>query len=224
MQHRTVGDLMTRDVVRVHRDAPFKTIIRLMAESEVTALPVVDDLDHPVGVVSEADLLRTVAAHPDPAGLPLSPRLLEGDQPGAEGVTAGELMSAPPVCARPGWTVVEAARLMDAERVKRLPVVDETDTLVGIVSRADLLRIFLRRDEAMRDEIIVDVLTRTLHLAPTDVVVTVQDGRVTLKGNVDAPSLVPVIERLCRGVDGVVSVSADLSLRAEGAQTPGGVA
>ncbi|MFJ7297381.1 CBS domain-containing protein [Streptomyces collinus] len=219
MQHRTVGDLMTHGVVLARRDTPFKNIVSLLSENEVTALPVVDDLGHPVGVVSEADLLRTVAARPDPAGLPRSPYASNGARAANDDVTAEQLMSAPAVCARPGWTVVEAARLMDTEGVKRLPVVDESETLVGIVSRGDLLRVFLRRDDALRDEIAGDVLVRTLGLAPSDVAVDVRDGRVTLKGQVETEEIIPVIERLCRGVDGVVSVDSALHRRSDG--TPG---
>ncbi|MFI0266638.1 CBS domain-containing protein [Streptomyces luteogriseus] len=218
MQHRTVGDLMTHGVVLARQDTPFKNLVSLLSENEVTALPVVDAIGHPVGVVSEADLLRTVAARPDPSGLPRSPNASNGARAANDGITAEQLMSAPAVCARPGWTVVEAARLMDTEGVKRLPVVDETERLVGIVSRADLLRVFLRRDDALRDEIAGDVLVRTLGLAPSDVAVDVRDGRVTLKGRVETEQIIPVIERLCGGVDGVVSVDSDLH-RLDG--TPG---
>ncbi|WP_030230967.1 MULTISPECIES: CBS domain-containing protein [unclassified Streptomyces] len=221
MQHRTVGELMTRGVVRVRQETPFKQVAGMLADHDVTALPVVDDLDQPVGVVSEADLLRTVAARPDPGGLPLPSARLNATLPTDDGTTAGELMTAPAVCARPEWTVVEAARLMDGAGVKRLPVVDEAGTLVGIVSRGDLLRVFLRRDEALRDEITRDVLARTLGLAPDDVTVDVHEGRVTLKGRVETGRLVPVIERLCRGVDGVVSVEADLSCRFDEPPGPG---
>ncbi|MGW5202052.1 CBS domain-containing protein [Streptomyces spiralis] len=219
MQHRTVEDLMTHSVVRVQRDTPFKKIVRTLADHDVTAVPVVDDLGHPVGVVSEADLLRTVADRPDPAGL-LPPLRADGLDTAPEGATAEELMTAPPVCARPEWSVVEAARTMDANKVKRLPVVGETGVLVGIVSRGDLLRIFLRRDEAIREEISGDVLVRTLGLAPADLTITVTDGRVAVTGTVQDESLVPVIEQLCRGVDGVVSVTADITSRADGPSGP----
>ncbi len=221
MQHRTVEDLMAHGVVRVQRDTPFKQIVRTLADHDVTAVPVVDDLGHPVGVVSEADLLRTVAGRPDPAGLLPQPPA-DGLDTASEGATAEELMTAPPVCARPEWSVVEAARAMDAHKVKRLPVVDESGVLVGIVSRGDLLRIFLRRDEAIREEIGRDVLVHTLGFAPSDLAITVTDGRVALTGTVEDHSLVPVIERLCRGVDGVVSVTTDITVRADGPSGPSG--
>ncbi|MFG3527222.1 CBS domain-containing protein [Streptomyces sp. NPDC047917] len=221
MHHRTVADLMTRDVVRARRDLPFKEIVRLLAENDVTAMPVVDELDRPMGVVSEADLLRKSADLTDPTGRTPIPHLEAWERAKAEGARAEELMSAPAVCARPDWTVVEAARLMEVQDVKRLPVVDETDKLLGIVSRRDLLRVFLRHDDAIREEITRDVLQRTMGLAPSAVTVEVRQGEVTLEGSVEFKSLIPVIERLCRSVDGVVSVAGHLAHRAgDGPSTP----
>jgi CBS-domain-containing membrane protein len=124
-------------------------------------------------------------------------------------------MSAPAVCARPEWTVVEAARLMEVQNVKRLPVVDETDKLLGIVSRSDLLRVFLRRDDAIHEEINRDVLQRTMGLAPSEVTVEVREGQVSLGGSVEFKSLIPIIERLCRSVDGVVSVAEHVAYRTD---------
>ncbi|RZB15308.1 CBS domain-containing protein [Streptomyces sp. F001] len=215
MHHRTVAELMTRDVVRARRELPFKDIVKLLAENDVTAVPVVDELDRPMGVVSEADLLRKSADQADPSGLTPIPHLEAWERAKAEGARAEELMSAPAVCARPEWTVVEAARLMEVHGVKRLPVVDETDRLQGIVSRSDLLRIFLRRDDAIRDEITRDVLHRTMGLAPSEVTVEVHEGQVILGGSVEFKSLIPIIERLCRSVDGVVSVAQHVTYRTD---------
>jgi len=219
MHHRTVADLMTRDVVRARRDTLFKEIVELLAENDVTAVPVVDELDHPLGVVSEADLLRKCSAQTDPSGRILLPHPEAWERAKAEGTRAEELMSAPAVCARPEWSVVEAARCMAEQNIKRLPVVDEADRLQGIVSRADLLRTFLRRDEAIRDEITGDVLQQTLDLAPSEVTVEVHDGQVTLRGSVETMSLTPIVERLCRSVDGVVSVAAHLGHRTDDSQS-----
>jgi CBS domain-containing protein len=211
---------MTREVVRARRDLPFKEIVKLLAENDVTAVPVVDDLDRPMGVVSEADLLRKSSSQSDPSGRTPIPHLEASERAKAEGARAEEVMSAPAVCARPEWTVVEAARLMAVQNVKRLPVVDEADRLQGIVSRGDLLRIFLRRDDAIRDEIASDVLQRTLGIDSSEVTVEVREGRVTLGGSVEVKSLIPIIERLCRSVDGVVSVSAHIAYRTDDSQGP----
>ncbi|MFF9819771.1 CBS domain-containing protein [Streptomyces sp. NPDC014006] len=211
MWHRTVSELMTTSVVRAHRDTGFKEIAKLLAEYGITAVPVVDDDERPVGVISEADLLRKEAGQLDAVGLPPVLRPEPAARAKAEAVTAGRLMNSPAVTARPQWTAVEAAQVMERHHVKRLPVVDEADRL--IISRADLLRVFLRADSAIREEISREVLLRTLGLTPGAITVRVVDGRVSLKGTVERKSVVPVVVRLCQGVDGVVDVSAELRHR-----------
>ncbi|MFD8325517.1 CBS domain-containing protein [Streptomyces lydicus] len=210
MEHRTIGELMTRKVVSVQLDTPFKEIAQILADHAVSAVPVLDSLGRPAGVVSEADLLRKAADRSDLSGRTPLPHLEAWERARAEGRTAGELMSAPAVCAHPEWTVVEAARLMEVQQVKRLPVVDETDTLLGIVSRADLLRVFLRQDKAIQEEISREVIGRTARLGASAVTADVVQGQVTLHGSVDNPLLIPVLLRMCAGVDGVVAVSEDV--------------
>ncbi|OLZ62745.1 inosine-5'-monophosphate dehydrogenase [Streptomyces amritsarensis] len=209
MRHREVGELMTRDVVTVAGQATFKDVIRTLDEHKVSAVAVTDPAGHPLGVISEGDLLPKPADQGDWFRSLPHPERWESEK--AAGTKAEELMSAPPVCARPDWTVAEAARLMESQRVKRLLVVDDADVLVGIVTRGDLLRIFLRDDDAIRHEITGDVLDRTLHLDPAAVTVDVVDGKVTLNGVVRFRSLIPAVERLCRTVDGVVSVTDRLA-------------
>jgi CBS domain-containing protein len=215
MRQRTVSDLMTHTVFRAHRDTPFKEIAGILADHDITAVPVVDDSDRPVGVVSEADLLRREAARPDPAGLLTFLDTPDDEPPAAVATTAEGLMTSPAVTAHADWSVVQAARVMDGGHVKRLPVVDGTGRLVGIVSRADLLRVFLRRDSLIREEIAGEILDRTLGIGPDEVTVRVTDGRVRLHGTVDRRSLVGVVVRLCEGVDGVVDVTADLDHRTD---------
>ncbi|MGW2402308.1 CBS domain-containing protein [Kitasatospora sp. NPDC001664] len=206
MQHRTVGDVMTREVVTAGPDTPFKEVAGLFHRNDITAVPVLDDQDRPLGMVSEADLLRKEAVLPDPDGHSPGRWLNPGDRARAEAETAGGLMTSPAVTARPGWSVPEAARAMDKYRIKRLPVVDEAGRLIGIVSRRDLLQVFLRHDAAIREEINHDVLGATLWLAADAVRADVTDGVVTLTGRLPRRSLIPVAERLCRAVDGVVAV------------------
>ncbi|MFE2245332.1 CBS domain-containing protein [Streptomyces lavendulae] len=191
MRHRSVADLMTRTAVTVRRTTAFKEIARLLKEFDITAMPVLDETGRPVGVVSEADLLRR--------------------RPAGGAAAAEDLMTSPAVTARPEWSVVRAARVMQRHRVKRLPVVDEEGRVVGILSRSDLIRLFLRRDQSIREEILEDVLTRTLHLAPSAVTVEVDDGLVRLSGTVPQPGLLPVVVRLCQSVDGVVGVDSRLT-------------
>jgi CBS domain-containing protein len=211
MRHRMVGELMTSAVVHVRPEAGFKEIAQLLAEHDITSVPVLDDQDRPLGLVSEADLLRHEAAVDDPAGLAPVPRMSARDRARSEATTARGLMTSPAVCARPEWTVVEAARLMDQHHYKRLPVVDEAGRLIGIVSRSDLLRVFLRHDAAIREEIRHEVITRVLDLPVDAIGVQVVEGRVTLTGTLEFRSSVAALTRLCRGVDGVVAVTDRLS-------------
>ncbi|MDT0457325.1 CBS domain-containing protein [Streptomyces sp. DSM 41527] len=224
MEHRTIGELMTRQVVSVQLDTPFKDIAQLLADNAVSAVPVLDGLGRPAGIVSEADLLRKAADRSDLSGRTPLPHLEAWERARAEGCTAGELMSAPAVCAHPEWTVVEAARLMEVQNVKRLPVVDETETLLGIVSRSDLLRVFLRRDKAIQEEISREIVGRTARLGAAGVTADVVQGQVALHGSVEEPLLIPVLVHMCAGVDGVVSVSEDLkpAMAAGSAEGSGG--
>ncbi|TLQ47516.1 CBS domain-containing protein [Streptomyces marianii] len=192
MRHRSVADLMTPDAVAVAPGTAFKEIARLLDEFGISAVPVVDVDGRPLGVVSEADLVRRQASG--------------GGAPMAEG-----LMTSPAVVARPEWSVVKAARVMEKNRIKRLPVTDDAGRVIGVLSRSDLIQLFLRRDRAIQEEILEDVLTRTLRLSPAALSVEVADGRVTLSGTVPRRSLVPVTVRLCESVDGVVDVTDRLT-------------
>ncbi|MBP2586149.1 CBS domain-containing protein [Streptomyces sp. PvR006] len=208
MRHRRIDQLMTREVVGVRGDTPFKDIARTLSQHRVTAVPVVDGDGRVLGVVSEGDLLRKTADQAaTPGGLAAVPDLETWERVKAEGTRAEELMSAPAVCARPEWTVAEAARLMEVQKIKRLVVVDGDDHLLGIVSRRDLLGVYLREDDEIRREIVEDVLGDTLRLGPAALAVDVLDRRVELGGRLPFRGMVPAIERMCATVDGVVSVS-----------------
>jgi CBS domain-containing protein len=196
MRNRSVADLMTPTAVAVQPGTSFKEIARLLDEYGITAVPVVDEDNRPVGVVSEADLLRRHTAKGGPS-------------------TAGAMMSSPVVVARPSWTAIEAARLMERHRVKRLPVVDAGGQLIGVLSRSDLLQLFLRRDRAIQEEILEDVVMRILRISPAALHIDVDEGRVTLSGTLERRSMAPVFVRLCESVDGVVEVVDRLSYEDE---------
>ncbi|MEY9964155.1 CBS domain-containing protein [Streptacidiphilus sp. MAP12-16] len=213
MGHCSVEDVMTTPVVRVAPDTGFQEIVALLAEYDITAVAVTDLQDRLVGVVSEADLLRKQASQEDPSAMRPAPRPSRDGPDRAQGATARELMSSPAVCTGPRASVVAAARLMDSHRVKRLPVVADDGRLVGMVSRSDLLRVFLRGDEAIHREVVEDVLNQVSGVSPAAVGVEVDQGRVVLSGTVARADLVPIIVRLCLAVDGVVSVTEHLSRR-----------
>ncbi|MFE3204809.1 CBS domain-containing protein [Embleya sp. NPDC055664] len=219
MTHGTIGDVMTRDVVTVGSGARFRDIARVLETWQVSALPVVDDAHRLLGIVSEADLL-----HVRVAGAEMS-RTRQGwarereVSPPDEALTARGLMTAPVITVATTSSTRWAARLMDRHRVKRLPVVDRSGRLVGIVSRGDLLGALVRSDAEIRAEIEREVLGEALCLAPGTIEVEVRDGVVHLTGEVDHPTLVDVVTRLCAAVDGVEEVTHGLT-RARGPERP----
>jgi CBS-domain-containing membrane protein len=204
---RRVREVMTQDVVTVDEHASFKDVATLITENRVSAVPVLDREGRVLGIVSEADLLLKEEFPEGPA----SRRLFQGrrqriDRAKAAGDTAAELMTAPAVTVGPDASVAEAARLLDRHGIKRLPVVDPAGPLLGIVSRADLLKVFLRSDADIATEVRLNVLMLAMWIVPDTVVVDVHDGVVTLTGQLERRSLIPITVSLVRGLDGVVDV------------------
>jgi CBS domain-containing protein len=200
MSGLTVGDVMTRDVRVARRSTPMKEIARQLNAHRISAMPVLDEQDRLLGVVSEADLVRRERPVP-------RPRWRRRRRPArTAGAAAKDLMTTPAITITPETDVARAARLMDARGVKRLVVVDPESRLIGIVSRADLVRVFLREDDEIRHEIVDDVLVRMLWQDPELVTVDVEDGVVTLSGRLAQRSDIPVAVRLTRAVGGVVDV------------------
>jgi CBS domain-containing protein len=192
MKKHPVSEIMTRDVVTTSPTTGYRDIVATLARHGVSALPVVDEDRRVLGVVSEADLLYKV----EYAGLQPSAPLFERRRARrarekADADTAAELMTTPAVVVHQTATVAEGARLMDLQHVKRLPVVDETERLVGVVARCDVLRLFLRTDDDIRSEIREEVLLRTLWIDPAQVALDVHDGVVTLGGVVERRSGIP---------------------------------
>ncbi|MEU6944440.1 CBS domain-containing protein [Streptomyces sp. NPDC046316] len=199
----TVSDVMTHTAIAIGRDAPYKETVALMDQWKVSALPVLEGEGRVVGVVSEADLLpkeefRSVEPRPD--------EFAEASKAGA--VRAGELMSSPAVTVHPDATLAEAARIMATRKVKRLPVVNDIGMLEGVVSRSDLLKVFLRKDDEIEAEIRHSVLGEPA--VPPDLDVTVAEGVATIRGALSDRSLVPLLARAVRAVEGVVDVRMDL--------------
>ncbi|MGI5133273.1 MULTISPECIES: CBS domain-containing protein [unclassified Streptomyces] len=204
-QHSTVSEVMTRDVVTVRPETSFKEITSVLSSHGISAVPVADEHGAPMGLVSEADLLRKQVG-PSEMGGQATPPGWPHEKTKARAENAAGLMTTPVATAHADWPVAQAAREMDRHHVKRLVVVDEADHIVGIVSRPDLLRVFLRPDEEIREEIRDEVLTAILRLSGQEVQVQVHDGVVTLRGEVERRSTAQIAERLANGVDGVVTV------------------
>ena len=212
MTSSLVRDVMTTEVVAVEAWTPFKEIVARLGQHRISAVPVVDADRRVLGIVTEADLLLK-QEHPDPkATIPLIwTRRRRQERAKAAAAVAGKLMTAPAVTVPPTATITEAARRMHTARVKRLPVVDERGQLLGIVSRADLLKVFTRPDEAIRSQIISEVIVGDFMMDPSRFFIDVDDGVVVLQGRVERRSLIPYLVRAVHHVEGVVRVENRLS-------------
>ncbi|MCX4648579.1 MULTISPECIES: CBS domain-containing protein [unclassified Streptomyces] len=204
-----VSDVMTHTVAAVGRRAAFKEIVQLMQDWQISALPVIEGEGRVVGVVSEADLLpkEELRDNPDAAYLQMRQPV---DVAKADALSAGDLMSSPAVTIGADATLAEAARTMAREGVKRMPVVDDVGMLAGVVSRADLLKVFLRGDDKIAEEVRREIVAS--HFPPPSVIqVEVHDGVATLTGRIHDTAMVPIAARLVRSVEGVVDVQFDLA-------------
>jgi len=204
-----VDDVMTRDVVAVRPETPYREVVQLLIGRRVSAVPVVDGANQVVGIVSEADLLLKITDVPAPTVF-VTWRYRR-DQRKAHGRVAGDVMTAPAVTVRSTLSVSAAARRMQRERVKRLPVEDDLGRLIGIVTRSDLLKVQLRSDEELGRDVAGEVLRATLPDEAAAVRVATAEGVVTLTGRVHYRSAAERVARLSTQVPGVVAVTSELT-------------
>jgi CBS domain-containing protein len=203
---------MTKDVITIGPEASLKDLAGILAERGISGLPVVDGEGQLIGVVSEADVLLKEAG-PDKrsggfwgwllSGGPLTDAKLAAR-------TVGEAMTSPALSIEASRAVHEAARMMTEYAVNRLPVVED-GKLVGIVTRADLVRAFTRTDAEILDEIRNELILRTLWIRPERVKVTASVGNVSLAGRVETKTDAELLPRLVERVPGVVSVTSELT-------------
>jgi CBS domain-containing protein len=205
---RRVSDVMTTSVVTVDRLTSYQEIDRLLTEHRISGLPVLKMGRHVVGVVTEADLLAAQDETARKARLAsaIGRRWRLRKRPHLS-LTAGSLMTAPAIAIGPDAPIPSAARLMNTHHIRRLPVVDADGKLVGIVSRRDLLSVFLRPDDDISHDV-QQVLDEIPAADPKDLTVTVRHGVVALAGAMrrEQQDLIPLMLRLIGDIDGVVDV------------------
>ena len=207
-----VQEIMTRDVVTIGPEADLRDVARILVDSGISGIPVCGARRELLGVISEGDILLK-------EGGPTKTRRrfgrAEGSDRKADATKVGDAMTSPVVTISPYASVAEAARTMAELGIKRLPVV-RNGALVGIVSRTDLVRAFVRSDADIRREIREDVLVGTLWLEVPEVIgVDVDRGAVRLTGQLESPLDAELLPRLVARVPGVVSVESKLVARAE---------
>lgn len=193
-----VADVMTTEVVSVAPETPFKDCVEMLGVHRIGALPVIDPSGRLVGILTESDLLQKQEGK---GGPPTFAR--------AAARLAGQAMTRATISVAPGTSITEAARLMQQESVRHLPVVDPDGHLLGMVARVDLLKVFLRSDESIRREIDEDLLPATFGISRGSLDLDVRDGVVHIAGTVDGDQ-VKLLPAFLERVEGVVAVVAHL--------------
>ena len=218
MMTMKVRDMMTTTVVTATSETPLKEVARRMVEHSISGIPVVDAGGRVIGVVSEADFLIKAGGADAIRRRPLAwlfgeSRTTRHSMEKVQAIVAQDAMTSPAVTIAADRPVRDAADMMIERRVNRLPVVDEAGGLVGIVTRADVVRAFVRPDQELVSVIRTDILERSLWIEPNDIELSVSRGIVSVKGTLDRRSTAEVLEELVGRVDGVVAVEADLTWR-----------
>jgi CBS domain-containing protein len=207
-----VRDVMTEHVFTVTPATPLKVVATRMLEYGVSGLPVLADDEMVVGVVSETDVLYKERTAPDRKGV-VEWLVHYGDDPPLaklDARTAGDAMTTPAVTIASGRSIEDAATLMLDLRIDRLPVVD-SGQLVGIVTRSDLVRAFIRSDDDIAQEIREQGLLKRFWMGPSSVTVEVDQGNVLVEGRVDTQALAESIVAYIERIPGVVSVESTLT-------------
>lgn len=215
-----VIDLMTTDVVTVRPTETIKEAARLMVANRISGLPVVDDKGALTGIVTEADFLERELDKEAPSGGLLG-AVFGQESSHSEAVSVGEVMSTNVVTVAPDATLAEAARVLAANGVKRLPIVDQEGLVIGIISRADIVAAFARPDELIDDEIREDISRRILFVDPDALDLTVKDGIVSIGGELPTKTDARILEELTRRLEGVVRVDTSLTWKVDDTKLPG---
>lgn len=207
MKDMLVESVMTTQLVTARESAPFKDLVRLMAEHGISGLPIVDDDGRPVGVVSEADTLAKQEYQGGTRQRPLLGRRRRRAWRKASGLTARDLMTAPAVTIDEKQPVTSAARVLAEKNIRRLCVVNLVGELVGVVSRRDVIGTFLRADADIKTDVEEQVFRRGMWMFPGTMRVAIANGVATLDGQVERRTTAEVAGQLTRSVPGVVSVT-----------------
>lgn len=206
MSELTTADVMCRKVITAAPDTSFKELVGIMLAYDVGVIPVVDLGGRPLGVVSEPDLASKLEFCGGTANLPVLGGMRRRSRWRKSSATvAADLMSAPAVTVTDGVALGVALRLLGNDETSLLCVVNGAGTLVGVLTRRDTLRLFLRGDDAIRND-----LERRL-CASFGVGIQVVGGVVTLDGALNLRSATERAEWIARGVPGVISVRNNLS-------------
>lgn len=217
----TVEDVMTSEVLTVGAETPLKEVAALLAGHRISGLPVLE-AGRVVGVVSEADILSKESGPTEPRHRFRRRRTRSPNLSKARAHTAGTAMTSPAITVAPDDTIGDAARTMIESGVNRLPVLADDCRLIGIVTRADLVRAFARPDAEIEREVREEVALKRLWIDPTKIAVRVDRGEVLLDGTVESDAEAELLVRFARRVPGVVGVLSRLRWQVDHPKLPQG--
>lgn len=203
--------LMTTTVITIGPEASLKEAARRMIEAGVSGLPVTDDTGSLIGVITEADFVKTESARRAAKRARLLRWFVRAEEIPEEERKVGDVMTSEVITLGPEADHAEAARVMRHAGIKRILVADESGKLVGLVSRSDILRAFARPDSNIIEEIKEDVMRKVLWIDPRPVEIKCEDGNVVLSGRLETRSDAQLLAELTRRLDGVVSLKDRLS-------------
>ena len=206
-----IGDLMTTDVITVGPETPLKEAARRMIEAGISGLPVTTEDARLIGIITEADFVESESYRRTPRRAGLLRWFTHDHVMPANDLTVGDIMTSDVMTLPPEADHTEAARLMHREGVKRIPIVDDYGDLAGVLSRADLLRVFARPDAEILQEVNEHLLRKILWIDPRRVDVSIDEGNIVLQGHLEVRSDAELLVELVSQLDGVVTVKDALT-------------
>jgi CBS domain-containing protein len=140
-----VQDVMTKDALSVLKFENLMHVAGILSKNNISGLPVVDKENKVIGIITQADILSMVGVRKGHTFKDLLKHMLGEPLPECKrGDIVGDIMASPAITIKTRANIAEAVQLMDEKRIRRLPVVDDRNRLVGIISRADILKAVLR--------------------------------------------------------------------------------
>lgn len=145
-QELHVQDVMTKDVLTVQKYDSIVSVAHMLADKNISGLPVVDRDGKMLGIITQADVLSMLGVGREPSFRDLLKYMLGERLPERRvGDTVGDIMTGSPVTIKPEMNIADAVQIMDAKKIRRLPVVDGVGKLIGILTRADILRAVIKK-------------------------------------------------------------------------------
>lgn len=219
MRQLKVRDIMRTDPAKVTPSTPLKSLAGILVDQGAGAVPVVSLRGAVIGVVTQFHLLRKEELRQLPDGRHGFWRSYGTRRPDTA-ETVGEVMTRNPVTVRAEATVAEAAMLLDHHQAGCLPVTDDNESLVGVVTPRELLKVFLRPDEEIRADVAEGALRHELGVDLATVKVTVRDGVAKVSGEVQYKTMLPLVLPAIRAVDGVIDAVVDLDYAIDDTEQP----